>query len=218
MKLKDVNTTDLYATDRGELARVVMTGQLWKRSSFDHSDFAFRHASGYARQGRVGEGYSALMIGHLAVVHHGQVDEADRRELAELELPALDADSDYETQRAAVEELRDRLEGTNLRLFVVNTQRMKLWADHTEAKRREYEAWERRYNEDQARRAAARDRFNLLGPALSVYGLGNDQLETMRFEAMRRAHNRETLSVTVTLDVLETLLADAALGREASGR
>jgi hypothetical protein len=218
MKLKDVNTTDLYATDNSELARVVMIGQLWKRDSFDRSDFPFKRASSHARQGRIGEGWSGTMVGHLMIVHHGQMSENTLQELTDLRLPPVNADMSDEEQLVMLRALSARLEGTDFRLLTVNTQRVRPWAEHAEAKRKEYEAWERSYNEDEARRAWARDRFNPLRPALSVYGLQDNDLNLMMSQVIVKAHNREPLSVTVPLDVLKALLADAARGREARGR
>lgn len=211
MKIKDVNTTDLLATDRGELARVILTGQLWKFSHSDRSPFPFQPASRHARQGRMGVGYTGLMIGHLALVHWGIPEDEDLTELTNLRLPSVDATMEPEVVLAALKGLQSRLSDTNLRLHVINTQRARLWEDAQEQKRVEHEAYERQYNERVTRKREAVERFDRLAPALSIYTGSPDY---HRSQVGYKAYAGDTPVVTVTLSQLEQLLSDAALGRE----
>lgn len=210
MKLKDVNTTDLYATDRNELGRVVMTGQLWKRDNFNRDPFPFRHVSGTYRQGRVGEGYHGMVVGHLTLVHWGTITADVRRELAEVELPVLDSDTSYDEQRAVLEALLERLEDTDFRLVVANTQRMKPWADYEDAQRQQRETWEREQAERRARQAAVHSQFDQLAGTLGVYVSNTVYL---RNQVGYKAWSGDVPTVTLPLDVLQRILADAARTR-----
>lgn len=217
MKLKDVNTTDLYAIDRGEPARVVLTGQLWKRDNFSRDSFPFLHTAGRRTQGRVGEGYHSYMVGHLAVVLFGTPTEADLTALRELELPAVTADTPQTEQYDKLREFNQQLSSsdTNLRLMVINTQRMKLWESAQAEKQAERETAERVRDEKLARQRAAVGQFNRLAPALSVYATGIDHLRT---QVSYEAYAGGTPTVTLSLDALQQLLKDAAAGREAAQR
>lgn len=214
MKLKDVNTTDLYVTDRNKLARVVMTGQLWKSDSFDRSDFPFCHVVGRNTQGRVGNGYTGYTIGHLVVVYWDIITLEAQRELTELELPAFDSDTSYDEQRATLKAFLERLKGTNFRLTVANTQRMKLLDDQQREEQQQREKQERQHNERRDRQDAVIEQFNRLAPAFSLYTQG---VGYHRTQVSYQSYAGSTPSVKLTLDELERLLADARLGREQRG-
>lgn len=218
MKLKDVNTSDLYITDHGNLARVVMTGQLWKHSNFNRSDFPFSPANNTYRQGRGGVGYSGYMIGHLVVVCTGGNVEVTRNHLRDMELPVFTSDTTQTEQTDTLKAFKAKLDtGRDFRLMVVNTQRMQLQTDHDAKRRAERETWERETTKKSVRRDLAKEKFNVAASELAEYGLSESEINIMRHTVGYKAYAGDVPNVNLTLDQLLPILADAKIGRGFNG-